>query len=74
MTDLSKYTLYVNNHCPQCGVVSDYLKRNSIACPIVNVDEPGAEPPITLMVFPALMNDQKLLAYGEDILRYLDGV
>lgn len=66
-----KFTLYVNNHCPSCKVVAEYIKRNALACDVVNIDLSEQEPPLDLMVFPALFQNSRLLAYGEDIITRL---
>ncbi|MGD1847770.1 MAG: hypothetical protein ACFB10_20450 [Salibacteraceae bacterium] len=60
--------MYISNHCPSCKVVAEYINTNSLACKVVNVDSQSESPPVDLWVFPALFEDKRLLAYGDDII------
>ena len=70
-TTPDNFKVYINDHCPSCGVVIDYLRRNEITCEVINVDFEHKMPPVDLMIFPALFGGDRLLAYGEDIIETL---
>ena len=63
-----KLTLYTGNKCHQCQVVLDFLHSNNIDFTEINVDATKADAPIPLFIFPALFIDDKLEAYGVDII------
>ena len=65
-----RYILYVSNHCVQCDNVIDYLQRKSIDCLIINVDDEGDNHPEKVFVYPVLFNQDKLTAYGLDIIEH----
>ena len=67
----SGFTVYVNNHCPACRLVTEYINQNALKCEVVNIDLEDKNPPVDLWVFPALFEDSRLLAYGEDIIERL---
>ena len=64
------YTLYTGNHCASCVKVATYLEKNDITFDEVNIDTDDYELPFTLMVIPALIENNELLAYGPDIIEY----
>ena len=66
------YTIYIGNDCHQCGMVLDYMAQRKICAQIINIDTENKQPPFTLYVFPALFNDDTLIAYGEDIIEHFN--
>lgn len=67
---IKQYTLYVSNDCAQCGDVHDYIERKSIECLVVNVDDEGDSPPVKVKMYPVLFLDQRIMAYGLDIIEH----
>ena len=66
------YTLYITNDCPACDRVIDSLKSGTIDIAIVNISDPGKErPKLGVSVFPALFKINRLIAYGDDIIKKL---
>lgn len=63
-----RYTLYVSNHCSQCANVLDYIKRKKIECLVINIDDEGDSPPVSVFIYPVLFLNDQLLAYGLDII------
>lgn len=61
------YTVYTANYCPTCTKVVDFIEKNKFACEVVNTDEQDVDPPIPIMIFPALLEGNRLIAYGSDI-------
>ena len=65
-------TLYITNDCPGCDRVIDFLKSGRIDIAIVNVSDPGKQflkPGV--VIFPALLTNNRLVAYGDDIIKKL---
>ena len=66
------YTLYITNNCPACDRVIDFLKSGMIDIAMVNISDPGKErPKLSVSVFPALLKNNRLIAYGDDIIKKL---
>ncbi|MEM9022208.1 MAG: DUF547 domain-containing protein [Bacteroidota bacterium] len=61
------YTVYINQGCLACDDVVSYILSHNLQPDIVDVDRDAQEPPIDLMVYPALFEGERLLAYGDDI-------
>jgi len=41
---------------------------------LINVHDPGNNPVEGVLIYPALFNDENLLAYGDDIISWLERV
>jgi glutaredoxin len=67
---LKRYTLYTSNDCSQCSNVQDFLERKSIECLTINVDDERDSPPEPVFIYPVLFLNDKLLAYGLDIIEH----
>jgi glutaredoxin len=67
-------TLYIAEDCHQCAKVTDWINEHSREIVIENVDKGGGQPPITTFIYPALFENDGLMAYGEDIIQYLKDV
>lgn len=69
---MSNYTLYVDNNCSSCKKIQQYISENNILVKTVNIDNENYDLPFTIMIIPALVKENKLLAYGPDITALLD--
>lgn len=67
-----KYSVYISNHCEGCEQVLDYLKEHHIQHSVKNIDTDEASPSVNVFIVPALFLNDKLLAYGPDIVRYFE--
>jgi len=68
---MNNFTLYVDNNCCRCKKIQQFITENNINVNNVNIDEEDYDLPFPLMIIPALVNNKKLLAYGPDIIPYL---
>lgn len=66
------YTLYICNHCRGCEKVIDYLRANNIVVSEINIDTEKTENSPFLLVVPALFSEGKIIAYGTDIIEYMN--
>jgi len=51
-------------------MVKDFVSKSGVPTQIHNVDLGFGRPPIDVFVYPVLFIDNRLIAYGEDIIRY----
>lgn len=72
MPEETKYQLFVSNHCTSCSKIQAFLNENNISFFATNIDEDEFSLPFSLMIIPALIKDNKLIAYGVDIIRYFE--
>lgn len=69
------YQLYTSNHCIACTkVIQEIELLNLSNLEIINTDKDSRQPPHNLLVYPALLKQQNLLAYGLDIIAYLKNI
>lgn len=69
---LSKYQLIINNSCGACIKILTELKKEEITIQTVNIDIENYALPHPLLIFPALLKDDKLISYGaKDIIAHL---
>lgn len=67
------YTLYVAEDCHDCGSVMDTYQNLNLDFRVINWDlEPHGDAPVELYAFPALFQEQRLIAYGIDIIEVLN--
>ena len=71
---MNNYTLYVDNNCSSCKKIQRYINENNIPVNTVNIDEETYELPFAIMIIPALVKENKLIAYGPDITAILERV
>ena len=71
---INNYTLYVGNTCSCCDKVEDYIKQYNLDIKVVNIDNEDCHLPFQLIIVPALLNGDELVAYGPDILKHLEGM
>ncbi len=65
------YRIYIGEGCHDCEKVLAWVKDQNIPVSIVDTDQPGDEqPPFAVFARPALFENDKLLAYGMDIVDY----
>lgn len=69
-----RYVLYTSNDFDLCRTVVDYLQRKHIDCLIINVDDEGDTPPLPVAMYPAMLHNDKLCAYGLDIIEHFQQV
>lgn len=65
------YTLFVADDCHQCDEVADFVRAKYPEVDIIDIDHSTLRPPADTFVFPALFDQEQLLAYGQDIIAYL---
>ncbi|MCB0400666.1 MAG: hypothetical protein KDD41_01140 [Flavobacteriales bacterium] len=69
---LKDYQLYISNNCSGCKRIVSYLQEKDITIRTINVDADVQELSFPLMVFPALVKNDKLVGYGaRDIINHL---
>ena len=66
------YTLYVTDNCPACDRVREYLISRDIQFELINIGDPGANPVEGVLIYPALLCNNALHAYGDDIISWLE--
>lgn len=64
--------LFIANNCHDCDKVEKYIRSNHSSIKILNVDTMEFEWDYYLHVFPALCDEKSILAYGKDIIDYLE--
>ena len=67
----NRYTLYVGNNCCSCKNVKHYINKNKLKISIVNIEDKEYHLPFSLMIIPALVKSEKIIAYGADIIKHL---
>jgi len=71
MNSLNSYQLYIGNDCCTCKKVQQFLKNKHLSITTFNIDEDTYNLPFSLMIIPALIKDNKVIAYGYDIISNL---
>ena len=72
MFNPTKYQLFISNKCCSCDEILNLLKKEKIKVPSTNVDKENHHLPFSLVILPALVKEEKLVAYGcKDILSRL---
>ena len=65
--------LFIKENCPACTEVRSYLENNGSNIEIVDLDKSGEMPGSNyVQIVPALFEGKKLMAYGADIITYLN--
>ena len=68
----NNYQLYISNNCGGCNKVVSLLKREKITVPTINVDDENYSSSFPLLIFPALVKNDKVISYGaKDIINHL---
>ncbi len=65
-------TLFIAENCHECEQVVSEVKAMGLEIAIHNVDRSEEKPPIKTFAYPALFKGELLIAYGSDILNYLN--
>ena len=66
-----KYSLYINPYCFACEDIMAYIDSNDLNVNIIDISKTSINSKLPIVVFPALVLNEKLLAYGSDIIKYL---
>ncbi|MEX2596750.1 MAG: hypothetical protein WEC59_07455 [Salibacteraceae bacterium] len=48
----------------------DFIQRKRVECLVINVDDEGDTPPEKVFIYPVLFKNDRLLAYGLDIIEH----
>jgi glutaredoxin len=60
--------IYVGKSCHDCKEVIETINKHKASFEVIDIDKGGKKPPLPLFVFPSLFKDEKLIAYGFDII------
>ena len=75
MCNINSYQLFVSAKCNSCKELLNNLKTRNINIATINIDEDDYSLPFSLMIFPALVLDNKLMSYGcKDIITQLKSI
>ena len=75
MSNINSYQLFVSAKCDSCNELLNNLKTRNINIATINIDEDDYSLPFSLMIFPALVLDNKLMSYGcNDIITQLKSI
>ena len=66
------FRLYIVNNCDSCDRVIAYPETNGIDCKIVTYED--EKPVMPIFIFPALFYNDRLIAYGDDIITYFNNI
>jgi len=66
------FQVYTVSDCDSCDRVIVYLETNGIDCKIVKCED--EKPNLPILVFPALFYNDRLIAYGDDIITYFNNI
>lgn len=61
-------TVYICHNCPSCERITNYIIENNVKCEVVNISDNSKKDVPVVNIFPALYVNNKLKAYGNDIL------
>lgn len=67
-------TVYYRMMCQDCDRVKKYLDDNKIAYNYLDCEDKSSAPPISIMATPALFINNELVAYGVDIIDYVQKI
>ncbi|MGB0888468.1 MAG: hypothetical protein ACPGSL_10115 [Vicingaceae bacterium] len=71
---MDNYTLFVDTNCTSCKKIQLFINEHNINVNTINIDEEDYELSFSLMIIPALVRNNKLLAYGPDITPILEKI
>ena len=72
MAHTHSYQLFIRSKCSCCNEILKYVKSEKNDILVTNVDEQEYNLPFSLVIFPALILNEKLVSYGcEDIIERL---
>jgi glutaredoxin-related protein len=65
--------LYIAENCHDCAEVLSACERLGFDFPVLNYDlDDVTDAPLNLYAFPALCDGDRVLAYGIDVISYLE--
>lgn len=66
------YRLFTRNDCQACSEVKTFFKNRKIEHELVDLDNENDIPEaLHVKIVPALFKENKLMAYGTDIIAYI---
>ena len=68
------WTLFVRADCHDCGRVRGWMDEQGISYEARDIDDPESRLGRRLFIAPALCRGTELVAYGVDIITFLEGV
>lgn len=68
---MENYALFVDNNCSSCKNIQRFIIEHKISVNTININEENYNLPFVITITPALVKDNKLLAYGSDITNFL---
>ena len=66
------YILYYRKLCHDCDKVKSVLEKNKIAFNYLDCEEKDSAPPVPIFATPALFVKGELVAYGTDIIQFIN--
>lgn len=69
---MAKFQLYTATVCASCDKVRSYLLDRDFNIEEINIDVSDRRPSFPIIIVPALIMDDRLLAYGDDIITELE--
>lgn len=66
------YNIYIRNNCLGCQNIVAYFKNNNIQVSFINLDVVSNDSTFKIQIVPALVLNNRLLAYGSDIIQYFE--
>ena len=68
----NEYCIYIRTNCRSCQRIAQFIKEKRINIRLINIDNQDEKLPARLMIFPALLLGNKIIAYGDDIIDRLN--
>ncbi len=66
------WTLFVREDCHDCGAVRAWMDERGVTYEVRDIDDPAKRHGKRLFIAPALCRGTELVAYGVDIIAYLE--
>lgn len=66
------WTLFIREDCHDCDPVRAWMDERGITYEVRDIDDPADRPGKRLFIAPALCRGTELVAYGVDIIAYLE--
>jgi glutaredoxin len=68
----NEYRIYIRNNCLSCNRIAHFIKEKNINIRLINIDlATDYQLPVNVMIFPALLLGNNIIAYGDDIIQKL---
>ena len=66
------FNLYYRKLCHDCDSVKEFMEKNKLSFDYIDCEGKDSHPPVPIMATPALFVKGELVAYGTDIIHYLE--